>query len=167
MEHAIRHEIHVRLDDDPVFFTSLRERLEQIIEDRKAKRIDAARQMELFNELKKQARGPAEAAEALGLSETGLAIYGLISERKPLTVAEKTGNAYGKVDESKKELASLLEEQIEPQVSLVDWVHKDDVQREMRRRIKRQLRAAGFADDKKIDATAEGIVELMKRRRGR
>ncbi|WP_437942800.1 type I restriction enzyme endonuclease domain-containing protein [Sorangium sp. So ce341] len=63
-------------------------------------------------------------------------------------------------------IASLLEEQIEPQVSLVDWVHKDDVQREMRRRIKRQLRAAGFAGDT-IDATADSIVELMKRRRGR
>ncbi|WP_437954911.1 type I restriction endonuclease subunit R [Sorangium sp. So ce119] len=167
MEHALRHEIHVRLDDDPVFFTSLRERLEQIIQDRKAKRIDAARQLQLFNELRKEARGPVAAAEALGLSETGLAIYGLVSERKPLTAAERTQNTYGKVDESKKELASLLEEQLEPQVSLVDWVHKDDVQREMRRRIKRQLRAAGFADEEKIDATAESIVQLMKHRRGR
>ncbi|MDC0678986.1 type I restriction endonuclease subunit R [Sorangium atrum] len=167
MEHAIRDEIHVRLDDDPVFFTSLRERLEQIIEDRKAKRIDAARELQrLEDEIRKKIRARAETAATLGLSETGLAIYGLISERKPLTAAEKTGNAYGKVDESKKELASLLEEQLEPQVSLVDWVHKDDVQREMRKRIKRQLRAAGFADDK-LDATADSIVDLMKRRRGR
>lgn len=167
MEHAIRDEIHVRLDDDPVFFTSLRERLEQIIEDRKAKRIDAARELQrLEDEIRKKIRARAETAATLGLSETGLAIYGLISERKLLTAAEKTGNAYGKVDESKKELASLLEEQLEPQVSLVDWVHKDDVQREMRKRIKRQLRAAGFPDDK-IDATAESIVDLMKRRRGR
>ncbi|WP_437304283.1 type I restriction endonuclease subunit R [Sorangium sp. So ce388] len=167
MEHALRNEIHVRLDDDPVFFTSLRERLEQLIEDRKAKRIDAAKQMQLFDEMQKKIRGRAETAETLGLSETGLAIYGLISERKPLTAAEKTGNAYGKVDESRKELASLLEEQLEPKVSLVDWVHKDDVQREMRRLIKRQLRAAGFADDKKIDATADSLVDLMKRRKGR
>ncbi|WP_437572834.1 type I restriction enzyme endonuclease domain-containing protein [Sorangium sp. So ce542] len=63
-------------------------------------------------------------------------------------------------------IASLLEEQIEPRVSLVDWAHRGDVQREMRRRIKRQLRAAGFAGDK-IDATADSIVEFMKRRRGR
>ncbi|WP_437587336.1 type I restriction endonuclease subunit R [Sorangium sp. So ce1000] len=166
MEHAIRDEIHVRLDDDPMFFTSLRERLEQLIEDRKAKRVDAARELQALDEIRKKIRGRAETAETLGLSETGLAIYGLISERKPLTAAENKGSAYGKVDESKKELASLLEEQLEPQVSLVDWVHKDDVQREMRKRIKRQLRAAGFTDDK-IDATAESIVELMKRRRGR
>jgi type I restriction enzyme R subunit len=38
------------------------------------------------------------------------------------------------------------------------------VQRAMRRLIKRQLRAASFPADK-IDATAESIVDLMKRRR--
>ena len=35
MEHAIRHEIHVKLDENPAFYASLRERLEKIIEDRK------------------------------------------------------------------------------------------------------------------------------------
>ena len=49
-------------------------------------------------------------------------------------------------------------------MTIVDWATKDDVQREMRRLIKRQLRAAGFATDK-IDPTAESIVDLMKRRR--
>ncbi len=28
MEHALRHEIHVRLEENPAFYTSLRERLE-------------------------------------------------------------------------------------------------------------------------------------------
>jgi type I restriction enzyme R subunit len=36
----------------------------------------------------------------------------------------------------------------------------------MRRRIKRQLRAAGFRDDT-LDPVAESIVDLLKRRRGR
>jgi type I restriction enzyme R subunit len=38
------------------------------------------------------------------------------------------------------------------------------VQREMRRLVKRQLRAAAYPRDK-VDAVAESIVELMKRRR--
>jgi type I restriction enzyme, R subunit len=37
MEHAIKNEIHVKLDEDPAFYSSLRERLEKLIEDRKAK----------------------------------------------------------------------------------------------------------------------------------
>jgi type I restriction enzyme R subunit len=76
MEHAIRHEIHIKLEENPAFFVSLRERLEQIIEDRKAKRIDAAQQLKLFEALKSELRGHADAAEKLGLTETGFAIYG-------------------------------------------------------------------------------------------
>lgn len=83
-----------------------------------------------------------------------------------MKIAEPTGTPYGTVDKAKKELASMLEEQLEPHVTLVDWPRKDDVQREMRKRIKRQLRAAGFKDEQ-IDATAENIVDLLKRRRGR
>jgi type I restriction enzyme R subunit len=166
MEHAIRHEIHVKLEENPAFFTSLRERLEQLIEDRKAKRIDAAQQLKLFEVLTKEMRGHADIAEKLGLSETGFAIYGLLRGAEPGSLAEQKGTAWGTADEAKTALASVLEEQLEPQVSIVDWSQKDDVQREMRRLVKRQLRAAAFAADK-IDATAESIVDLMKRRRSR
>ncbi len=154
MEHAIRHEIHVKLDENPAFFVSLRERLEQIIEDRKAKRIDAAQQLKLFEAIKSELRGHADAAEKLGLTETGFAIYGLLRAGEPMR----------KDDEAKTALASVLEEQLEPHVTIVDWTTKDDVQREMRRLIKRQLRAASVPADR-IDASAESIVDLMKRRR--
>ena len=164
MEHAIRHEIHVKLEESPAFFSSLRERLEQIVLDRKARRIDAAQQLKLFEVLTKEMRGHAAAAEKLGLSETGFAIYGMLRPGGPGSLAETKGAPWGEPDEAKTALASVLEEQLEPQVSIVDWSQKDDVQREMRRLIKRQLRAASFPPDA-IDVTAESIVDLMKRRR--
>jgi len=167
MEHAVKNEIHVKLDENPAFFTSLRERLEQIIEDRKAKRIDAAQQLKLFEALTRELRGHAGAAEELGLTETGFAIYGLLKGPPQLSVAERKGAPYGaKGDEATTELASLLEEQLTPQFGIVDWVHKDDVQREMRRLIKRQLRVASYAQDE-AEATAESVVDLLKRRSGR
>jgi type I restriction enzyme, R subunit len=167
MEHAIKSEIHVKLEEDPAFYSSLRERLEKLIEDRKAKRFDAAQQLKLFEALRGEMRGRADVAQSLGMSETSFAIYGLIADPRPSRAAEASGAGYAaKVDESKKELAGILEEQLEAQVTIVDWVTKDDVQKEMRRVIKRQLRAAGFAPDK-IDPTAESVVDLMKRRRGR
>jgi type I restriction enzyme R subunit len=167
MEHAIKSQIHARIEDNPAFFTSLRERLERIVEDGKAKRIDAAQQLELFQALARELRGEAGAAEELGLSETGFAIYGLLTERPPLVVSERTAPPYGTpIDEARTALASLLEEQLEPQVAIVDWAHKEDVQREMRRLIKRQLRAASLPAEK-VEATAESIVDLLKRRRGR
>ena len=164
MEHAIKDEIHVKLDEDPAFFSSLRERLEKIIDDRKAKRIDAVQQLKLFEQLRSELRGHDQVAQSVGMTETGFAIYGLIAEPEPMRLAEPAGKPYRQVDESKKELAALLEEQLQPQVAIVDWPTKDDVQREMRRLIKRQLRAASYPAAK-IDAVAESVVDLMKRRR--
>ena len=168
MEHALKNEIHVKLDENPAFFASLRERLEQIIADRKAKRIDAAEQLSLFQVVRDDLHGHAGAAEELGLSETGFAIYGLLVDPRPLAIAEPKA-AYGKseaVDEAKQALAGLLEEGLSPQAAIVDWVHKDDVQREMRQLIKRHLRAAGTPTDK-ANVLADGIVDLLKRRSGR
>ena len=53
MEHAIRHEISVRVEENPVFYQSLRERLEEIIEQRRQERLDAAEQLKLLNDLRK------------------------------------------------------------------------------------------------------------------
>jgi len=80
MEHAIRHEIHVRLEENPAFYQSLRERLEQIIEERKQERIDAAKQLQLFQNLIKEVRDEAGAAQRAGLSDFAYAIYGILHD---------------------------------------------------------------------------------------
>ena len=49
MEHAIRHEINVRVEENPAFYQSLRERLEEIIEQQRLERLDAAKQLSLLN----------------------------------------------------------------------------------------------------------------------
>jgi type I restriction enzyme, R subunit len=163
MEHAIKDEIHVKLEEDPVFYASLRERLEQIIADKKAKRIDAAEQLRLFKELREDMRGRAQAAEDIGLSEASYAIWGLL--RRPEGVIG-TSDSHRPVqrDDPKVVLAGVLEEQLAPHVGIVDWQTKDDVQKEMRRLIKRQLRIANY-DTQRIESLAENIVDLMKRRR--
>ncbi len=68
------------------------------------------------------------------------------------------------MDDAKKELASLLEELLAPHVAIVDWTHKEDVQREMRRLIKKQLKAASYPAEK-VDSVAESVVDLLKKRR--
>jgi type I restriction enzyme R subunit len=163
MEHAIKDEIHLRLDEDPAFYASLRERLERIIEDKKAKRIDAAEQFKLFESLRSDLRGRARAAQDIGLSEAGFAIWGLLREPEQVLRVSDSKKHVQK-DDPKVELAGLIEEQLASHVGIIDWPQKDDVQREMRRLIKRQLRAAGY-EGQKIESLAENIVDLMKRRR--
>ena len=163
MEHAIKDEIHVRLDEDPAFYRSLRERLEQILEDYKAKRIDAAEKFKQCAAIATRMHDREGAAERLGLSSRAMAIYGLLTKPPTRGVSEPPGPGYVALDDAKKELATLIEEQLDAQTNIVDWVHKDDVQREMRRLIKRQLRAAGYvAED--AEPLAENVVDLMKRR---
>jgi type I restriction enzyme R subunit len=167
MEHAIKDEIHVKLDEDPAYYLSLRQRLEEIIEDRKARRIDAAKQLELFQALAKDLKGPTDVAENLGLSPTGFALYGLLLGDKPLTVAEPKGPKYGaKADPAKVDLATILEETVAPHIGIVDWVSRADIQKDMRRLVKRQLRASRIPEDQ-LDPVAEQVVDLLKRRHGR
>ena len=162
MEHALRHEIHVKLEENPAFYSSLRERLEQIIEDRKQKRIDAAKQLELYQRLVDEVRDEAGAAQRAGLSDFAFAIYGILDE----SVLRHAAEPEIEYNAARKDLASLIQEAIEPSTNIVDWSTKDDVQREMRQRIKKQLRVAKHVDASKIEATTAKIIDLAKVRRG-
>ena len=158
MEHAIRHEISVHVEENPAFYQSLRERLEALIEERRQERIDAAEQLSLLSNLRDEAQGEQTQAQELGLDARGFAIYGLLAEQRPGKIEEEQATGY---DAGNRDLASDLDEAIEPFTKLVDWWQKEDLQREMRRTIKQRLRARGLpADD--MEALAAGIVDLAK-----
>lgn len=157
MEHAVRAEIHVRIEEDPAFYTSLRERLEKLIADHRQKRIDAANALAELKRMIGEVRGRAGEAERLGVSETALAILGLIAPTREGTTGEPKQKMI--------DLATLLEESVAKEVEIVDWPRKEDVQREMRRQLKRRLRVAGVEEDQ-LDSLANQIVDLLKVRRG-
>ena len=160
MEHAVRHEIHVRVDENPAFYQSLRERLEAIIEERRQERIDAAEQLSLLQQLATEVKREGETAQEIGLNARGFAVYGLLQQSRPAAVREASAS----YDEANRDLASLLDEAVDPFTELVDWWEKDDVQRQMRSRIKRQLRASGIDADQ-VEGLASQIVDLAKVRR--
>jgi hypothetical protein len=87
MEHAIRHEINVRVEENPVFYRSLRERLEEIIEQRRQEQLDAAQQLKLFSDLREELQGEQSQAEDMALDARGFAIYGLLEKQRPRKVA--------------------------------------------------------------------------------
>ena len=162
MKHAIRYEINIREEENPVFYQSLSERLEAIIEERRQERIDAAGQLSLLNGLRDKLQGEQTQAQEIGLDARGFAIYGLLEQQRPMTVREEAA-AY---DVANRDLASLIDEAVEPFTELVDWWQKDDLQRQMRSTIKRQLRASGTARDA-VEILAADIVALAKVRTDR
>ena len=157
MEHAIRHEINVRVEENPVFYQSLRERLEEIIEQRRQERVDAARQLSLLGSLRAELQGEQARAHDIGLDARGFAIYGLLEQRRPMAAREDAA-VYNAAN---RDLASLIDDAVAPFTELVDWWQKDDVQRQMRSKIKRQLRASGMATDA-VESLAADIVDLAK-----
>ena len=157
MEHAIRHEISTRLEENPAFYQSLRERLEAIIDERRQQRLDAAEQLTLLISLREEAKGEQNQAQDIGLDARGFAIYGLLKEQRPSKIEEQSVT----YDTANRDLASALDEAIEPFTNLVDWWDKEDLQRQMRQTIKQHLRARGIAGDD-VEALAAGIVDLAK-----
>ena len=162
MEHAIRHEISVRLEENPTFYQSLRERLEAIIEERRQERLAAAEQLSLLNSLREELKGEQTRAQDIGLDSRGFAIYGLLEEQRPMPVREDAAP----YNAANRDLASLIDEEVAPFTELVDWWQKDDLQRQMRSKIKRQLRAGGIEADA-VESLAADIVDLAKVRTDR
>ena len=84
MEHAIRHEINVRVEENPAFYQSLRERLEEIIEQQRLERLDAAKQLSLLSSLREELKGEQARTQDMGLDGRGVAIYGLLERQRPM-----------------------------------------------------------------------------------
>lgn len=157
MEHALRHETTVRLDENPAYYMSLSQRLQQIIDDRKAARLDAAEALQRLRALADEARGIAQTAAAHGLDEEQFAVYQLLGQEQTGD-AETGGPALRAVA---KDLVAAIRE-----LAVVDWVHKEDTQRRMRQELKTRLRAAGYDKDAAQTATLH-VLDLARARASR
>jgi type I restriction enzyme R subunit len=157
MEHAIRHEINVRVGTNPAFYESLSARLKKIIEDRRAKRIDAAEQLRLLQGVMQEMRAVRQSAEAIGLDEDGFALYELLG--RAAGAKEDDGPDAGRRDAAREVLAAIRP------LAVVDWTRKEDVQRRMRQEIKTLLQARGWPRDA-VQPLAGQILDLARRRLG-
>ena len=107
----------------------MKERLEEIIEARREERLSQAEQLRHLLPLREELkRGATQEAEGLGLSATGFAFYQLLDKHGLDRGADLAG-----------EIESVL-----GQLVVIDWTRKDDVQREMRKQLRRILLREGL-----------------------
>lgn len=79
MEHAVKHVISVKMDDNPVYYTSLLEKLQQILDETRNNWEERKKQLEEF--INKDVKtGETEEAEALGLSRKEFAFFEVIKK---------------------------------------------------------------------------------------
>lgn len=174
IEHAIRHEIHVHLEEDPVFYESLKERLEKIIEEKRQERINAVEELKHLQALVDEMRNIGKQAQDMGLSETEYALYKILAVDASLHEQEdkfkgyrvrEPSAPYGEKKDAHKELTRSIIESLE-NLAVIDWFHKDDVQREMRRQIKGILRGKGYQFEE-MEALTAKIMDLARVRLAR
>ena len=168
MEHAIRAQIHERLEQNPVFYERLSQRLARIIEQMRSKLIDAAEAYRQMAELQKDVHGEANVAARHGLSIASLAIYEIL--RGPSAEGEEerharqdAGSYVIDVDADMRDVALKVEGVLAGH-AVIEWQSNDDVQRQMRRDVKGSLRATGRYDEDQLDELANRIVQVAKSR---
>lgn len=157
MEHAIRHEISVRVAENPALYESLRKRLEEIIQKRRMERLDDAKQLSLLSNLRDELKSERARANEIGLGPRGFAFYGILQQRCP----NEGGDEVAAYNVTSRDLAQLIDDDITPSTNIVDWEQKEDVQRQIRRLIKRRLRE-GCVDKDKIESLAVDLLALAK-----
>ena len=172
MEHAIRAEIHERMAENPVFYEKLSQQLERIIEDLRNRVIDAAEACRREWALSHHIQSEADIAAQHGLSPVSFAIYELLEVGQPGAaedgaVQEERGAYRTHFDEDLKDVALKVDKVVSRHKAVVDWQSNLEVQREMRRDIKRELRESGNYTEERLDELANQIVELARRRGGR
>ncbi|MDP9729602.1 type I restriction endonuclease subunit R [Alicyclobacillus sp. TC] len=153
MEHAIRHEIRVKMDENPVHYTSLREKLESLITEWKEHRLET---VQLVLQLQELIRKDIQGYNAEQSTS------GVVREQRPfydLLRSELSSDSHD--DEQLADLTQIVVEDVSALKNIRDWTTKEDVQREMRSRIKRQLRAAKCPSDK-LEYIAQQVMNLAK-----
>ena len=168
MEHTIRAYINERLADNPVFYGKLSEQLERIIQDLRNKVIDAAEAAKLQAALKAQLDAEEDIAAQMGLSAEAFAIYEIIDEAGTRTISEGDRAAYHvRMDEAQKEATQQVEAAVAQHRAVVDWQSNQEVQRLMRRDIKRVLRVDEKYTEAELDDLANRIVDAFRSRGSR
>ncbi len=151
VEHAIRHELRVRLNENPVAYDSLRQRLETLIEAHRQQRLSDLEL--LMEELKLRDELIELQAGDIGL---GLEVY-----EKPFYDRLKSVLPDHHGDEEVVKLSREVFDQLR-HLAVIDWTTREDVKRDMRRSIKAILRETPIPANE-INITTKALVQLAER----
>jgi len=155
MQNAIEHEINVRFDEDPVQYGSLKERLEDLIEEYREGRYSEQETIEELRSLMDEIRSRGKAARNKDLNgETELSFYHAVED------------VLGGHDTGESELVELtagLVETVEEFVTKVEWRDRTHLQKKMRKQVKGELYRAdvGFSSEERQELTNR-VIELAR-----
>ncbi len=148
IKHALQHEISIRINKDPAFYGSLKKRLEELVSALEAKRLGLDDFIEKTQPIREEMSEREKRAQELGLESEEFSFYNLLEKHEVSSRQERRDLA--------KELYNILEES-----AVIDWKQKDNIQRIMRRDIKRKLISEGLPADTVSPLTLK-ILDLAR-----
>lgn len=149
IEHRLKHEISVKLHQDPEFFLSLQDKLEKLIAEIKAKRISDAESLKQSLLLWEEFMGAENKAKEMGFEKNPKLQFAFYNKLK------------SEFDPTKaKELTHKIYSVVEP-LLVIDWKKKDDIQRQMRKSIKDILRENNYKEEK-INTLTINLVDRVR-----
>jgi type I restriction enzyme R subunit len=157
MQHAIKHEISIRYDEDPVHYESLQERVEELIEQYRQKRLNDREIIEELREILDEMRSRDKLARSKGLEDTTeLSFYHALED--VLLTEEHDANQQELVD-----LTGDIIAEVEEIADVVEWQEKVTVQQKLRKKVKLRLMKAdiSMSNEERTELTNR-IVELAR-----
>ncbi|WP_312909148.1 type I restriction endonuclease subunit R [Natronosalvus caseinilyticus] len=151
MQHAIKHELNVRFDEDPVHYGSLQERVEELIEKYKQQRLSDREIIEELREVLNEMQSRHQRARRKGLDgTTELSFYHALED--------VLGEQKAELDEEVVlELTGRLVAAVEESVTFVEWKERVGVLQKIRKRVKIALYKT------EVDLTSAERDELTNR----
>jgi type I restriction enzyme R subunit len=155
MQNAIRYELNVRFDEDPVEYGSLRERVEKLIEQYREGRMNEVEIIEELRTIMEEMRSRSKRARQKGLrGETDLSFYHAV---------EDVLDEHELDDEELVELTADLVAVVEDYVTIVEWKEKTQLQNKMRAKVTGKLYTTDIelSDDERQELTNR-VIELAR-----
>jgi type I restriction enzyme R subunit len=157
LHYVLYHEIRHAAPADPVYYQALQQRIERIEIERQLGRLDDPTAFARLHEEATHLRiDKGERSRATHV----LALAGILQR----FMAQQEGEGQARYARHEK-LASDLLTALAPETALVDWPKRQEVQREMRRKIKRLLREAGCPQSVQEQLTSE-LMKIIRARLG-
>lgn len=146
MEHALRHEIKIKMEENPVYYSSLKEKLEELISSRRANQMEIIDLVDSLREMVQDMRETTQKGEEHGFTREQFPFFQLLEQE----LAEED-------KEEIKDLTFIVTGIVQSKL-VIEWAKKDDVKREMRSEIKKKLRQK--IDHPKLEAVAQQLMDL-------
>lgn len=150
LKKLLNDEIKLRIKKNIIRYTSLKEKLEEIIEEYEKGFINSAEIIEELIKLAREIKKQEKEGEELGLSEEELAFYDAISQGKKYIKSD------GELKKIVKELINTIKKDL-----MVDWSNNEQIKARIKANVKRILLRKGYPP-KEVEPTIEVVMQQTR-----